>query len=227
MGWAALREGPLIAMAEAAAQSVQTSSWSPGRRMTLKQARGRSRLVQVMRFLFVGLAFASLASVFVYTTLYSMSGGFERTATAEVGGEAVTMLQPRFTGRLNEETSYQLTATEAQRPAEDAGPINLNAPIYRESQGRVIVAPSGAYAEEEGMIRLTGGVTFTDEAGNRFTSSDAVIDTRNGILRGNAEIMGEGPLGVLRADAYEIQDSTGTIIFRGRVRGTMPAGRGG
>jgi lipopolysaccharide export system protein LptC len=213
-------------MAEAAVVA-SSGAWSPGRRMTLKQARARSRLVQAMRFLFVGLAFASLASVFVYTTLYSASGGFERTAPADPGGEAVTMLQPRFTGRLDDETSYQLTAADAQRPTEEEGPISLNAPVYRESRGRVIVAPNGAFTEEEGVIRLTGGVTFTDESGNRFTSSDAVIDTRNRILRGNAEIIGEGPLGVVRADAYEIQDSNGTMIFRGRVRGTMPAGRGG
>jgi len=211
-------------MAEAALSAA--GMWSPGRRMTLNQARMRSRLVQVMRFLFVGLAFASLASVFVYTTLYSVSGGFERAAPVDLGGEAVTMLQPRFTGRMGEDVSYQLTATDAQRPTEETGPISLNAPVYRESQGRIIVAPSGAYAEENGVISLSGGVTFTDENGNRFTSSEAVIDTRNRILRGNAEIIGEGALGVVRADAYEIQDSNGTIIFRGRVRGTMPGGRG-
>ncbi len=212
-------------MAEAASP-LATEGWNPGRRMTLKQARARSRLVQVMRFLFVGLAFASLASVFVYTTLYSASGGFAQAAHVEATDEAVTMLQPRFTGRVNEDISYQLTATQAQRPGEETGPINLNAPVYRESGGRVIVAPSGAYTEDAGVIQLTGGVTFTDEAGNRFTSSDAMIDTQNRILRGTAEIIGEGALGVVRADAYEIQDATGTIIFRGRVRGTMPAGRG-
>lgn len=208
-------------MAEAAA-GHSSAVWNPGRRSTLKQARRRSRLVHVMRFLFVGLAAASLASVFVYTTVYSASGGFAQAAVA-ASTETVTMLQPRFTGRLNEDVSYQLTATDAQRPSEDAGPIALNAPIYRESGGRVMVAPNGAYAAADGVIRLSGGVTFTDESGNRFTSNDAVIDTRNRTLRGNAEIIGQGPLGVVRADAYELRDADGAIIFRGRVRGVMPA----
>lgn len=198
------------------------AAWHPNRRLTLQQARGRSRLVHFLRFLFVGLAAASLASVFVYTTLYSYSGGFARTEVAPTT-EQVTMVQPRFTGRLNDDILFQLTASDAQRQSEDSGPISLNAPIYRESGGRVMVAPNGVYQSADGVIRLSGGVTFTDESGNRFTSSDAVIDTRNRTLTGTAQIIGEGPLGVIRADAYELRDMDGSIVFRGRVRGILPA----
>lgn len=199
-----------------------SAAWHPNRRLTLQQARGRSRLVHFLRFLFTGLAAASLASVFVYTTLYSYSGGFSRTEVSP-SSEQVTMVQPRFTGRMNDDILFQLTAADAQRASEESGPIALNGPVYRESGGRVMVAPNGVYESTDGLIRLSGGVTFTDGSGNRFTSSDAVIDTRNRTLTGTAQIIGEGPLGVIRADAYELRDADGSIAFRGRVRGILPA----
>lgn len=208
-------------MADTASLSA-TAAWHPNRRLTLHQARARSRLVHILRFLFTGLAAASLASVFVYTTIYSYSGGFARTEPGP-SSEQVTMVQPRFTGRLNGDVLFQLTASDAQRASEVSGPISLNGPIYRERGGRVMVAPSGVYEPTDGIIRLSGGVTFTDLSGNRFTSSDALIDTRTRTLTGSAQIIGEGPLGVIRADAYEVRDSDGSITFRGRVRGVLPA----
>lgn len=173
-----------------------------------------------MRFVFVGLAAAALASVFVYTTAYSLAGGFTFQQQDNSAGP-ITMVQPRFTGRLDEAATFQLTANAASREGPNQGPISLNAPVYRETSGRVVLAPSGSYDAAGGQIDLSGGVTFTDDAGNRFTSSVAQIDVENRILRGATEIIGDGPLGVVRADAYELHGQ-GRIVFRGNVRGVLP-----
>ena len=197
------------------------AGWGPSRRLSLKQANARSRLVHTMRFVFVGLAAASLASVFVYTTAYSMAGGFTFQRPAEATA-SITMVQPRFTGRLDQDATFQLTADDASRDGPNDGPISLNAPVYRETSGRIVLAPSGAYDAAAGHINLTGGVTFTDGSGNRFTSQNADIDVENRVLRGNAEIIGDGPLGVVRADAYELYTDGGRFVFRGNVRGVLP-----
>jgi lipopolysaccharide export system protein LptC len=132
------------------------------------------------------------------------------------------MINPRFTGRIGEDLTYTLTAQRAQRDLERQAPITLNDPVYTEENGRIVLAPDGAYDPAAGRIDLQGGVTFTDGGGNRFTSRAAVVDLENKVLRGDMEIVGEGPLGVVRADAYELHSLDNKIVFRGRVRGVMP-----
>ena len=209
------------AVADPSEPTAFGEGWSPSRRLSLKQARMRSRLTHSLRFLFVGLAAASIASVFVYTTAYSIAGGF-RTATPEPASEQVTMVQPRFTGRLSDTLTYQITADRATREGGLDGPIALQNPVYAEETGRVVLAPNGFYDSLAGRIELSDGVTFTTQDGDRFTSHSAVVDVESGVLRGETEIVGEGPLGVVRADAYELHQSDGRFIFRGRVRGVIP-----
>jgi hypothetical protein len=117
---------------------------------------------------------------------------------------------------------YQLNAAEAERPRDGAGPMQLNAPMYQESTGRIAVAPTGVYDPAAGRIELTGGVTFTDSGGTRFTAESAVIDLDQRVLTGNVRITGDGPLGVVRADAYELHDGERRLVLRGRVRGMIP-----
>ena len=213
-----------VAVAEAPlpeASAPAADGWGARRRLTLTQARRRTRLIHALRFVFIGLAVASLASVFVYATAHSVAGGF-RIERPDAATPEITMLQPRFTGRLSEELSYQLTADQAVRATAEEGPITLQGPVYREETGRLIVAPNGEYDPLAGRIVLTGGVSFSADGVDRFSSSTATIDLENRVVRGETEIVGEGPLGVVRADAYELRDGDGVIVLRGRVSGILP-----
>ena len=73
------------------------SLWAPRRQLTLAQARKRSQAVRLLR-----LGFSALAAIAIGLFLgYIIRSAIAKDATpVQVGqGEAVTMLNPRFSGR--------------------------------------------------------------------------------------------------------------------------------
>lgn len=192
--------------------------WEPRRELTLLQARARSRLIWMLRRLLVSLCGAALASVFVFMALFSPGGLW---GPAWGAAEPLRVINPRFTGASSGGSAYQLTADVAERRSANAL-LELAAPVYRTIQGHTLVAPRGTYDERGESVRMEGGVLFSDARGNRFSSPNMTIDLRAGQVQGMQGVTGAGPLGVVRADAYEIRDSDGSIVLRGRVNGQVP-----
>lgn len=195
-------------------------AWEPRRALTLKQARRRSRLIAVLRRVLVAAAGAALASVFVFMTLQGLESGFGRDPYGSA--EPMRMINPRFTGRTEGGGAYQLTAEAAVR--EDGGRrlLDLTAPVYRALDGAIVVAPEGDYDEARELVALSGGVLFSDPSGNRFSTPDMQIDLETGTIQGARGVTGAGPLGVVRADAYELRQTDRAVVLRGGVRGQMP-----
>jgi lipopolysaccharide export system protein LptC len=194
--------------------------WEPRRRLSLAAARKRSRLIAGLRRLFTGLTGAAFASVFVAMGVFAAQGGF---AGAELrDAEPLRMINPRFTGRSEDGVPYQLTADVAARGEEGERDIRLAAPVYRDAAGAAIISPRGIFDEAAGEIRLTDGVVFTDASGNRFTTPMVRIDTATGQVFGEQGVTGAGPLGVVRAESYELRQADRAVVLRGRIRGEIP-----
>lgn len=195
-------------------------NWEPHRALTLAEARKRSHLVAVLRRAFVGLAGASLASVFVFMALSGPGGGF-----LGLGGEArpLQVTNPRFTGATASGRAYQITADTAVKETAASPELQLAAPVYRTIEGHTLVAPRGIYDETQERLRMDGGVLFSDASGNRFSSPSMDIDLNGGRIVGTRGVTGAGPLGVVRADAYEIRNSDRALVLHGRVSGQVPA----
>lgn len=194
--------------------------WEPKRAMTLRRARQRSRMIAALRRVFVAGAGASFAAVFVFMALYAIEGGWasERYTTAE----PLRMINPRFIGRTERGGPYQLSAEMAERPQGDNQPIELIAPVYRTEAGTIMLAPHGLYDEAGKSVVFEGEVLFSDRGGNRFTTPNMVVDLEAGTLTGQGGVTGAGPLGVLRAQSYELRDSDRALVLRGGVRGQIP-----
>lgn len=204
---------------EAAAHPAQID-WEPQRAQTLIAARRRSRLVAALRRFFVAGAGASLAAVFVFMALNAIEGGF--VASEYSTAEPLRMINPRFIGRTESGGPYQLTAELAERPRGEGQPIALVAPVYRTDAGTIMVSPRGLYDEAAKTIVFDGEVLFSDSGGNRFTTPQMLVDLEKGTLTGQGGVTGAGPLGVIRADAYELRDNDRALVLRGNVRGQIP-----
>lgn len=200
--------------------SERQALWEPRRELSLLQARKRSRLIWLLRRVFVGAAGAALASVFVFMALFTPGGGLWGPAYGAV--EPLRVINPRFTGTTRGGQAYQLTADMAAKDNAAARLLELAAPVYRSIQGHTLVAPRGIYDEQTETIRMDGGVLFSDDKGNRFSSPGMLIDLRAGVVRGDRGVTGAGPLGVVRADTYEIRNSDRAIVLRGHVNGQVP-----
>ncbi|MES1202387.1 MAG: LPS export ABC transporter periplasmic protein LptC [Pseudomonadota bacterium] len=195
------------------------SAWEPRRALSLRQARRRSAVVAGLRRFFVAAAGACFASVFVFMAIAALqgSGVDERTAS-----EPLRMLNPRFTGRTAQGGPFQITAETALRDRGGKQLVHLDSPVYRGQDGTVVLAPRGLYDETTRTITLNGDVLFSEHGGNRFSTSNMVVDLANGSVHGEHEVTGAGPLGVVRADAYEIRQGDRALVLRGGVRGQIP-----
>jgi lipopolysaccharide export system protein LptC len=198
-------------------------AWEPTRASSLRAARRRSRLIAGLRRLFVAAAGASFASVFVFMALFAIEGGFNRNFYSSA--EPLRMINPRFIGRTESDGPYQVTAETAERIGGEGEPIQLVAPVYRTETGTVMLAPRGTYDEANQRLVFNGEVLFADRGGNRFTTPNMVVDLEHGTVIGQSGVRGMGPLGVLRADAYELREGDRALVLRGKVRGQIPDNR--
>lgn len=194
-------------------------AWEPKRQLTLEAARKRSAELTRLRLIFVGLASACFSSFFGFMTLHAALGGF--TTRDEVSAaESLTMVNPRFSGRTAGGESFVVTATTAKRQGPQSDLIDLDKPVYT-AEGRKVVATAGVYNQAERTVQLTGEVVFSDDGGNAFTSTSAFVRTSDNTVEGLRAVRGEGPLGSVRADSYEIRDNGARVVFRGHVKGAI------
>lgn len=194
-------------------------AWEPKRQLTLEAARKRSRQLSATRLLFVGLATASFSTFFGFMTLHAALGGFG-TRDEVSAAESLTMVNPRFSGRSQGGESFVVTALTAKRQGPQSDLIDLDKPVYT-ADGRKVTATAGVYNQLERTVQLTGEVVFSDNDGNAFSSTSAYVRTADNVVEGARAVRGEGPLGSVRADSYEIKDNGSRVIFRGHVKGTI------
>jgi lipopolysaccharide export system protein LptC len=176
-----------------------------------------------MRILLVAAASASFSAFFGFMTVHAALGGFSATDEVAVA-EALRMINPRFTGGTAGGI-FVVTAATATREAPGSDLILLERPQY-ETEGRRVTATAGVYNQALQTMELSGEVIVTDVQGNTFTSSTAIVDGAANVVKGLRAIRGAGPLGLVRADSYEILEGGDRFILRGRVQGVVNQSEG-
>ncbi len=194
--------------------------WAPRRQLTLEQARKRSDFVRLMRMVFVACAAISiglLAGHVVRNAAAGLSG--ERKAFRS--NEVVTMINPRFTGRDASGKAYVITAASAQRRRANENVVDLVDPKLVDELGSEVIAPEGVYNRSSGTLDLFRDVRVADSAGYRFRTTRARFFVSEGRIEGLEPLRGQGPLGDIRSDSYEILEQGDVINFRGNVEMTF------
>lgn len=133
------------------------------------------------------------------------------------GDEVVTMVNARFTGRNISGEAYVITAEAAQRRRADPSVINLTNPQMVDDKGTQVSAPVGVYYQDSEYLDLFQAVKIRDAEGYEFTTTAARVFVQEGRVQGLEPLNGNGPLGDVRADSYEIEDEGDRVIFRGNV----------
>jgi lipopolysaccharide export system protein LptC len=194
--------------------------WAPRWRLTLDQARARSRFMRRFRVACVAVALGAVLAVVGSMTMHAVGGGF--AGRRDVGqAEALRMLNPRFTGRDADGTAFVITADTAVRLGPDSPIIELSIPRYNGAVAQQIDARRGRYNTETGEIELFDDVQLEDSSGGKFATTYAKVLSRTNVIRGETPIVGSGPLGEVRGEAYEIDTVTGRLKITGRVRGRI------
>lgn len=201
------------------------ANWTPSRRLSLAQARRRSRRVVMLRTLFLALAVVSAAALVGALAGNALDRG-GRGTTSLNASEVVTMLNPRFSGRDAFGRPFVLTADTAQRQRGNSDVIELSNPRLVDDQNRVVTAPRGLYDQRVQTLELFEQVRAEEADGYVFNSTQAKFFVTENRVEGAAPLEGSGPIGDVRADTYEILEDGASIRLTGRVRTTLyPEGR--
>lgn len=194
---------------------------APRRVMTLERARRRSVAVKLAR---LGLAAAMLAiagAVAFQTISYSLQNP-DDAETGPLEARTVRMINPRFTGRDAAGAPYEIVARAAVRRLEDLNASELEAPAltFQDPAGgppTIVDAVDGVFLREEAALDLSGGVRFESGSGYRFETERARVYLRENRVVGDAAVSGEGPMGAIESQSFEILDGGARILFGGGV----------
>ena len=110
-----------------------------------------------------------------------------------------------------------ITADTAQRNGANPALIELDMPALDDGLNGTVTAPRGVFDQDAQHLELFEEVVLTDAGGNRFVTTHARMFVQENRVVGLQPLEGEGPLGKIRADTYEIQEGGKRLIFRGNV----------
>ena len=190
-----------------------------GVRRDLQRWKRRSRQIRLLRAVLPGamaLLIFGLAGQVAYTSLTAKKSVARETPVA------IRMLNPRFFGRDEQGRSFMIGAKEASRNDRDLKLVTLDEPTV--ALGLDTPAPSrvsarkGVYNEATRILNLTGQVRIEDGGGYRFATEQAVVDTNAGVVKGDVEMVGDGPVGQVTSRSYSVFDKGDRVLFKGGVR---------
>ena len=127
------------------------------------------------------------------------------------------MLGPRFDGYDANDRPYTLTAETARRRRDDTSLVDLVNPRLQDAASSTVQAREGVWNAETEVLDLEGDVVMTDAAGYTFTSQRTRMFVKENRVEGKDPLEGRGPIGEVRADAYEVLDDGNRIILKGNV----------
>ena len=188
--------------------------WGPRRATSLKEARQRTALVHILRLLFtIGAVLSAgwLLGTVIESTLREQGSGAPPT------GLSVTVLAPRFEGFDANDRPYSLTAETARRRRENVSLVDLVNPRLEDAASTVVQAREGVWNADAEVLDLVGDVVMTDAAGYTFTSQKTRMFVKDNRVEGQDPLNGVGPIGEVRADAYDVLDNGNRIVLKGNV----------
>lgn len=205
-----------------ALQAPRHARWEPRRAMHLSVARRRSAFVRGLRVALLALAAALAGWIVVQLALGAIPRG---EAEAEIVSEDVRMTNPRFTGRDAAGAPFVVTADYAVRRRGDAAHLTelenprLDYDMLETAAGvEGMLADSGLYDSLDRTLDLRANVNFRTRTGYVFVTENARLHLRDNRVEGTSPVMGEGPMGAISANSFEVRDGGDHVIFEGDVR---------
>lgn len=187
-----------------------------------------SRRVDRLRFILPATALSLLAIVMAWPWLTGGYHGlivpvFSRTLGDDA--DLMRMMKPHYVGRTKASDTYEVTASSAYLDPLNPNSIRLNqleAVLEQADSNDVqLRANEGVYHRNHDTLDLDGDLELTFGKGYRFNTASAKVDLGQGKVVGNMPVTGEGPIGSLAADQFDIEDGGRVMRFNGHVQVTI------
>lgn len=130
------------------------------------------------------------------------------------------MVNPHYQGVDEHNMPYSIIAkTATQKDADTVLLDTIKADMAtRDGKWLALEAGAGELKIKDKKLTLTKNVDMFYDGGYEFRSASAFIDMAHGSASGNQPVEGQGPMGTLNANGFEVRDQGGVIIFNGSVR---------
>ena len=195
---------------------------------------GYSNFVGFMRYALPLGALLLLGLIIVWPLATGREEGFRISfSDAPNLDDSLRMVNARYLGVDDKNQPFTVTAAEASQPQANSPLVTLqeiSADVFiddRSGQWLALTAREGLYQREKRFLDLAGDVTIFSDQGHEFHTSRAHVDLAARTADGDAPLNGQGPLGLLEAGNFFLDDGEQTMFFGGGVKMTVyPGGRG-
>lgn len=192
-----------------------------------------SNFVGFMRYALPLSALLLLGLVIVWPLATGRQEGFRITfSDAPNLDGSLRMVNARYIGVDNRNQPYTITAAETNQ-SDPKSPLvtleQISADVFTDSgngQWIALTAREGLYDRDARQLDLAGDVSIFSDQGHEFHTEHAHIDLAARTADGNAPLSGHGPLGLLKAGNFFLDDNAEHMFFGGGVKVTiLPSGR--
>jgi lipopolysaccharide export system protein LptC len=200
--------------------------WSARPRGTMLDAERYTRFVTLMKRALPIAALVLLAAVAIYVfqprQQDRMAMTFERVG--EVAND-LAMIKPRLSGSDAQGNPFVVTADRAvqeSRNSRRARLENVDADMTLDKERWLnATATNGLFDADARTLVLDGGISVFSDNGYELHTKSAHFDLKKGFVHGEQKVTGQGPLGTMSADKFEVDKATQQIRLRGNVHTTF------
>ena len=197
--------------------------WTERQRITRDSAVRNSRRVKKLRIVIPMIAAAMAAAIMAVTAVNRVDEGFLlRFAGLNRTIVEPQIVNPRFSYVDEAGRDYEIEADAAVQDEQTPSAFNLINPHAilspQDADRTDVISDTGVYRQDSKIVDLAGGVVmrYADEYVFRTNAASIMLEEER--LRGDLPVRGEGPMGNVEAQGFEVLDGGKRIIFEGDVR---------
>ncbi len=190
-----------------------------------------SRFVGAMKILLPLTAAALIGLVVAWPDESKDVSGFQLSFANTIPGDpgAPGMSVARYIGTDANNQPFVITADMVAPEAGDSNRFlltTLQADItFDNGSWMSLMAPKGIYDRDKQVLQLPGAVDIFSDQGFELHTTGARVDLRRSLAEGDQPVQATGPLGVLEANGFRIQQRDERLFFMGGVKLTARPGR--
>jgi lipopolysaccharide export system protein LptC len=188
-----------------------------------------SRFVGAMRLLLPLIALGLVAVLVAWPDPYEDDKGFRLTfSNLRTGNGELAMENPRYVGRDSNGMPFEVTALSATQDKEDRKRVSLETiqadMTLSDGTWVSLTANHGIFHQDREVLELGGMVNLYSDRGYEFHALTASADLAAGTVVTADPVRGQGPFGILEANAMRVSDKGKRMIFQDGVKVTIFSG---
>ena len=195
------------------------------KRSVAVHTKSYSNFVSIMRFALPLGALFLLGLIILWPLISGREEGFRVSFSAapELDG-SLRMVNARYMGVDDRNQPYTVTAAEVSQIEPQSTLVflkEIKADVFLDDvsgQWLALTATEGLYERNNGLLDLTGNVSFYSDQGHEFHTEKARIDLDARIADGDMPVSGQSPLGTLKAGNFYLDGDNDKMVFGNGVR---------